>query len=142
MDLEKYVVVFEDVIEPIDDIPALHANPDKVRSIDESFKKAFVQYIQNVNIEGHDSFSCEIHDQLSAFPEKESQFVAVCNIHNEPQLLMLKTTKDVIELKTSACLILPNHILFDYAMKEDTVKKNNFVAYFNVFKQKETESEA
>lgn len=135
MNLEKYVVVMNSVVPKIkfgevEDVDSLYD------VICDNMKNAFTQYIESTEIP-HEKFVLELFDQHSTFPQKNSDFVGVCNVNEEDVILRLVSTGDAIRLNPGDVMFIPNNIVFDYHINTNSVKDHNLVVYFSMLGEDE-----
>ena len=128
MNLEKYVVLFNGVVAttPFVDLMETEIN-DLVTG---SIKSAFHQYLSGTNLDK--DFVIDIVDQHSLFPQRESDFIAICNNVEKPIIIRLRETGDILQVQPTDVLILPNHKLFEYQVSDSSLNDHNLIAYVHL----------
>lgn len=135
VDLERYVVCYESVVPVTSDFIEFICDDESEEKLVDSVKKCFHQYSSSLGLE--ETFIVDVVDQHNLFPQKNSDFVGICNLFEEPIHIRMKQTNDIIRIDPSNVLIVPNHILFSYFVSEKVASnQHNIVVYFNILPEK------
>jgi len=131
MELEKFIVVFENVLTKELVQGVLTEEPIK-----EHVLNSVNQYIQMTEygaFHGYDSVDYNLVKQLQPTIENDSDLIGLYNTTDDVLEVIICATKDTIHMPPSSVMIIPNCKVFNYLFKKNS-DDGVIMAYYNVFK--------